>query len=251
VSLVVGGTAAASADSTDYGATLQAASAAVPAHSGDSATATSNQVKRRNGRAVAGSAVATSSSTCDGCSAAAITMQVIYARTARSVTVDNVAAAWSSCQSCTGMALSLQVVIAAHAGIVTANNRSLALNVACMQCATAAAAVQIVIVSPSSRQLSGATLQSIAALRDQLTAELAAQLNPARQAQEPPVVSSPSRPTRAYPMGMARIPDQNVPPVGRVAANPTVTATVAAMQDVLAQNLAAISASHEVDLRTG
>src|SRR5207245_8001905 len=155
---------------------IEAASAAIPAQAGDTSNDLSVHVDRPGRRTVRASAVATSSATCDGCSASAVTMQVIYARTLRTLRIDNVAAAWSSCTGCRSAALSLQVVITRRAGVITAGNRALAVNAGCLGCLTAAAAVQIVVESPSNRELTKADLNGLESLRMQLQAQLAAQL---------------------------------------------------------------------------
>jgi hypothetical protein len=237
VGLVAATSGAASADSGRYGGNLEAASAAIPAQAGDVATDSSNQVQRPWGGSIRGSAVATSSATCDGCQATAVTMQVIYTRHVHAMTVDNVAAAWSSCTACSGSALSLQVVIARKAGLVRANNRSLALNVACVQCSTAAAAVQIVVIAPSMRELSQQALNDIAALRDELAAELATQLAPVAQA---PAV-------QATPRGQALAKPSAVTPNAQQA----LTTATTELQSVITKDLGASSATHDLQLRTG
>jgi hypothetical protein len=233
VGLVAATTGAASADYGRYGGNLEAASAAIPAQAGDVATDSSNRVERTWGGSVRASAVATSSATCDGCTATAVTMQVIYTRQVRTMTVDNVAAAWSSCTSCSGSALSLQVVIARKAGLVRANNRSLALNVACVQCSTAAAALQVVVIAPSMRELSRRALSEIAALRDQLAAELAAQLAPAPAAQAP----------RAQTLA------KNTPVTPK--AQQALTGATSRLESVITKDLAATTATHDLQVRTG
>jgi hypothetical protein len=167
-----------SAGAADWGSAknIEAAAAAIPAQAGDTSNDLSVHVDRPGRRTVRASAVATSSATCDGCSASAVTMQVIYARTLATLRIDNVAAAWSSCTGCQSAALSLQVVIARRAGVVTAGNRALAVNAGCVGCRTAAAAVQIVVVSPTNRELTKADLNGLESLRKQLEAQLTAQL---------------------------------------------------------------------------
>lgn len=155
---------------------IEAASAAIPAQAGDTVGDVSQHVDRLGRRTIRASAVATSSAVCDGCTATAVTMQVIYARSIRSMRIDNVAAAWSACTGCRASALSLQVVITRKAGDITAGNRALAVNATCLDCRTASAAVQIVVVSPSNRELSQSDLSEIESLRGQLEAQLAAQL---------------------------------------------------------------------------
>jgi hypothetical protein len=234
VGLIAATTGAASADYGRYGGNLEAASAAIPAQAGDVANDSSNRVERPWGGSIRGSAVATSSATCDGCRATAVTMQVIYTRHVKAMTVDNVAAAWSSCASCSGSALSLQVVIARRAGLVRANNRSLALNVACVQCTTAAAAVQIVVIAPTMRELSRKALNEITALRDQLAAELAARL--------PAVSAAPARP-------QLQIQGRTAPvtPTAQL----SLTGATDELQSVIAADLGATSASHDLQVRTG
>lgn len=89
---------------------------------------------------------ATASSTCDSCTAHATTLHVLYLRMARHVAVDNVASAWSSCRGCQATALSVQVVLlGAHQVKLTAGNRAVALHRSCPGCHTASAAFQVVV----------------------------------------------------------------------------------------------------------
>jgi hypothetical protein len=175
---VLAGTTASSADTGASGGT-DAVAVAIPVQPGDARQATSDRVVDPWGRAIRATAVATTSVTCDGCTGMAVTTQVLYAGRVTSIRPDNVAAAWSQCTGCSGYALSLQVVIARSVRSVTAGNRSLAVNAACLRCHTAAAAVQIIVVTPLVRELSDSALQQIAALRDALVEQLQAQLNAA------------------------------------------------------------------------
>jgi hypothetical protein len=214
---------------SDNRGNFEAASAAIPAQPGDTSDDLSSHVVRMAGRSVRASAVATSSATCDGCTGNAVTVQVIYARKVSTLAIDNVAAAWASCSACQGSALSLQVVIARKVGIVRANNRSLAVNANCMGCRTAAAAVQIVAISPSNRELSQAALGQINALRDQLLAQLKAQVTPTGR--------------KAFMFGRAA-------PV-TPAAQTALTATTKRIQSIVTADLGATSASQDVKVQTG
>lgn len=237
--------------------TYQNAATAIPAATGASASDLSSKVYKVAAGAVRGSAVATASITCDGCSADAVTMQVLYARTVRTISVNNVAAAWAACTGCQGSALSLQIVLARSAGQVVANNRSLALNASCQGCHTAAAAVQIVLISPGQSRLSDAMIGSLIAFRQQLHDELVASL--AMTSAPAPV---PSRPVTAGPGTKARSttsPSAQSPisrsPVGQSrGAGPSASPldqTVLELQQLLAADVHASSARHSVQLHQG
>jgi hypothetical protein len=174
---------------------------------------------------------ATATSSCDGCTASTVTLQFIYARNSRTLTANNVAVAWSSCTNCSATALSVQVVIAHQAGKVTAGNRSLSLNVVCAGCTSNAAAIQIVIVTPSHREPSQAALARSEDLRAQLLAELhALPLSRARTA------------VPATPNGRAAPTTAPVPP--------SMVSTTEQIQSILARDLGATSARHDIQLRT-
>jgi hypothetical protein len=224
-SLAVGGSAGASGWARSN---LEAASAAIPAQAGDNINDLSVHVNRPGSRTIRASAVATGSAICDGCTANAVTMQVIYARSPRVLRIDNVAAAWSSCSGCRAAALSLQVVIARKAGAVTAGNRALAVNAACVDCHTAAMAVQIVIASPSNRELSKADLDGIEALRKQLELQVAAQLG--------------------APQAKARMLGQSAP---RVVPQPALTSAANQIQALVTNALGGTSARRDIQVQTG
>jgi hypothetical protein len=170
--------------------------------------------------------VATSSLTCDGCSAQSVTQQVIYSRGARSLTADNVATAWATtCTGCSGWALSLQVVVARTGDAVAANNRSFSANVTCVQCSTSSLAVQIVIVSPTARRLSRAAHAQLDQLRQQLISQLTT---------TPPPPAAASR---------AATPNAAPAPA---AGTGNLTATAVKIQSVLSTDLHATSARHDV-----
>lgn len=207
--------------------TYQNAATAIPASPGDVVSDVSSKVYRVSSGPVRGTAVATASTTCDSCSADAVTMQVLYARNVRTIKVNNVAAAWSACTGCRGSALSLQIVIARRAEQLVANNRSLAVNATCQGCLTAAAAVQIVLISPKENHLSQSAIRSLVALRDQLHQQLLAEVAP------PPTA-------RALPMSRAS-----------AASDSPVDQTVLEMQQLLATDVQASSASHDVQLHVG
>ncbi|MGX7677601.1 hypothetical protein ACSMXN_01745 [Jatrophihabitans sp. DSM 45814] len=231
---LVGVTVAGAADAQfgSYNRNLEAASAAIPAQAGDSLNDVSMHVEHPSGRTLRASAVATSSLTCDGCHANAVTLQVIYSRGVRALQADNVAAAWSSCTGCQGSALSLQVVIARRAGTVVAGNRSLAVNATCVNCLTAAAAVQIVVISNSQRELSKQALAQIVALRDQLNAQLQAQITPA-----PPAPAA-AQSARLLPLAAPMVKNSLAAGVGQI-------------QKVLLTDLHATLGSQDIQLRTG
>jgi len=236
--LLVGATLVAdgSAGAASWGGAkhIEAASAAIPAQAGDTSKDLSTHIDRPGRRTVRASAVATSSATCDGCSASAVTMQVIYARTLRTLRIDNVAAAWSSCTGCQSAALSLQVVIARKAGVITAGNRALAVNAGCVDCRTAAAAVQIVVVSPSNRELTEADLNGLESLRLQLEAQLAAQL---------------MRPAPARAKTFAKVAPQAAQQ--QAAQRQALTSATTRIQALVTNALGGTSAQHNVQVQTG
>jgi hypothetical protein len=210
---------------------VESASSAIPVAPGTTAQDESIRYRRVNARILRADSAATATSSCDGCTASTVTLQFIYARNSRTLTVNNVAVAWSSCTKCSATALSLQVVIAHQAGRVTAGNRSLSLNVVCAGCNSNAAAIQIVIVTPSHREPSQAALARSEDLRAQLLAELhALPLSRARTA----VPASPNG--RAAP---------TTPPVP-----PSMENTTEQIQSILARDLGATSARHDIQLRT-
>jgi hypothetical protein len=228
VLLAAGLVSAAGASAEWHSRAYQNVAIAIPATAGDTAGDLSSKVYRVSSGRVRGSAVATASVICDGCQADAVTMQVLSARAVRTIRVDNVAAAWSSCTGCRGVALSLQVVIARSANQVVANNRSLALNAGCTGCTTVSAAVQLVLISPDNGTLSRHAIDALIALRQQLHAQLLAEL-----------ATAPTAPGRALAQG--RAPGSPDP----------ITATVLAMQSVAAADVHALSGSHDLQLRRG
>ncbi len=209
---------------------VESASSAIPGAPGATAQDESIRYRRVNARTVRADSVATAMSSCDGCTASTVTLQFIYARNVRTLTANNVAVAWSSCTNCSATALSLQVVIAHHAGTVTAGNRSLSLNVVCAGCNSSAAAIQIVIVTPSHREPSQAALARSEDFRAELLAELhALPLSRARSA------------VPATPNGRAASTTAPVPP--------SMVNTTEQIQTILARDLGATSARHDIQLR--
>ncbi len=226
--VTVSGSSVAGADDGPSRSDVETASVAIPGTPGANAQDESTRYRRANSRAVRADSVATATSDCDGCSASAVTLQIVYAHNARTLTADNVATAWSTCTNCSATALSVQVVISRQAGTITAANRSLALNAVCVGCETTAAAIQIVIVSPHPREPSRSALARSEALRDQLQA----QLHPASRAH----LAQPTTPT-----GRAAPTTTPVPPA--------MTTTTEQIQSILAADLRATSARHDIQLR--
>jgi hypothetical protein len=212
---------------------IESASSAIPVAPGTTAQDESIRYRRVNAHTVRADSAATATSSCDGCTASTVTLQFIYARGSRTLTANNVAVAWSSCTNCSATALSVQVVIAHQAGKITAGNRSLSLNVACAGCNSNAAAIQIVIVTASHREPSQAALARSEDLRAQLLAELhALPLSHARTA------------VPATPNGRA------APTPAPVPAPPSMVNTTEQIQSILARDLGATSARHDIQLRT-
>ncbi|RYP84273.1 hypothetical protein EKO23_16605 [Nocardioides guangzhouensis] len=110
---------------------------------------------------------ALTSATCDGCTGASRTLQVVYAVRPRGVEVDNAAVAWSSCKDCGGTALSVQVVVVRGLHGITANNRALATNAGCTACSTAAKAYQLVVAAPDAGKLSRPAMAELRAWVDE------------------------------------------------------------------------------------
>jgi hypothetical protein len=210
---------------------VESASSAIPGAPGATAQDESIRYRQVNARTVRADSVATATSSCDGCTASTVTLQFLYARNARTLTANNVAVAWSSCTNCSATALSVQVVIAHRAGTITAGNRSLSLNVVCAGCNSSAAAIQIVIVTPSHRDPSQAALARSEDLRAQLLAELHA-LPQSRARSAVP----------ATPNGRAAPTTAPVPP--------SMVTTTEQIQTILALDLGATSARHDIQLRT-
>lgn len=117
---------------------------------------------------VRASARAVARSGCDGCTAEAVTLQVLYASGARQVVANNVARASSSCTGCRSAALSVQIVVALRPEQVRAVNASEAVNVSCASCTTTAAAYQFVVAADSRRELSAMTRDVIEQIRTQM-----------------------------------------------------------------------------------
>lgn len=230
--VTISSSAAAEADGPAR-ADIESASTAIPATPGATAQDESIRYRRVYARTVRADSAATATSNCDGCTASTVTLQIVYVRSARTLTANNVATAWATCTNCTTAALSVQIVIAHHAGTVTAGNRSLALNAVCVGCTTKAAAIQIVIVSPSYREPSPAALARSEALRGALLAALRAQpLSRSRVA----VPASPSG--RAAP-----------PTPSTAAVPPALVSTTEQLQSILAKDLGATSARHDIQVR--
>ena len=210
---------------------VESASSAIPGAPGATARDESIRYRQVNARTVRADSVATATSSCDGCTASTVTLQFLYARNARTLTANNVAVAWSSCTNCSATALSVQVVIAHRAGTITAGNRSLSLNVVCAGCNSSAAAIQIIIVTPSHRDPSQAALARSEDLRAQLLAELHALPQSRARSAVPATPNGRTAPTTAP-----------VPP--------SMVNTTQQIQTILARDLGATSARHDIQLRT-
>ena len=206
---------------------LQATSVAIPSTTNRDVSDTSHHVTRSSAHAIHAAGSATASSTCDGCTGTAVTMQVVYARRGAAVVAQNAATAWAGgCTSCKAWALSLQVVIAWSASSVTADNRALAVNASCARCTTAAAAVQLVVVIPSGQQVTWAALKLLDTLRDQLVAAL----------QAAPTTPVPAAGIRSHAASTRAAPSSHA----------TITATTQRFQHALSADLHATSATHDI-----
>ena len=183
-------------------------------------------------------AAATASSTCDGCSGDAVTLQIVYLRHARDMTVENLASATSSCVGCASSALSVQVVIGRTPQVLTANNRSMAVNTFCTGCTTTAAAYQFVLVSNSQRDLSRNGRVLVAQVRDEM-----AQLLVMRRSV-----------TAAAPLTTQAVPDASAPeapPNDEQDLRAALEVSGDRLQSVLASDLGATLAKRQLDVQTG
>ncbi|HEY3088616.1 MAG TPA: hypothetical protein VGJ59_11195 [Jatrophihabitantaceae bacterium] len=202
-----------------------AAAVAIPVAPGTNADDDAIRFATAHGRSAKIDGVATSSLSCDGCSAHAFTVQIVYAPRTRVVIADNVATAWASqCAGCSGWAVSLQIVVARSAGAVTAANRALSFTTVCDNCSVRAAAVQIVVIAPSDRQLTPRQLDSLEALYERFAGALTPAASPS---------TTGARAAQATPNRTAT----------------TITATTEQIQAVVADSLGAISATHSVAVR--
>ena len=124
-----------------------------------------------NRRLVKADTSATTSTGCTGCAADAVTLHVLYLSRSHAAHLENAAVTWvQQCGQCRSTALSVQVVVVGR-GEVTANNRALAVNATCSDCATSAAAYQLVVMEPREERLSHSGLGE---LRDWVDAQAAA-----------------------------------------------------------------------------
>lgn len=107
-------------------------------------------------------ATATASATCQGCSGAAISVQVLYLDRPPVAKLDNAAIAWTqACEACRAFAVSVQVVRVRHAAYLEPANRALAVTAACTRCRVTAAAYQLVVAGSGDSRLSGSTLRAL------------------------------------------------------------------------------------------
>jgi hypothetical protein len=201
-----------------------AAAVAIPVAPGTNADDNAIRFETAHGRSAKIDSVATSSLSCNGCSAHAFTVDVVYARQPHTVVADNVATAWASqCAGCSGWAVALQVVVARSANSVTAANRALAFTTVCDQCNVRAAAVQIVVIAASDRELTPGQMDSIQGLYNRLAGTLTPAASPGLN--------------RAYAA-------QATP-----STTATITATANQIQATVAASLHATSATHSVVVR--
>jgi hypothetical protein len=143
-----------------------------------------DQVITLLGMSARADAVATASTTCQGCRSRAVAVQVVKARWAWRVRADNVATSWASCRECTSEVVSVQLVLTPRRAAVSANNRAFAATAGCDGCTTRAVAYQLVVqAAPADDELPG--------LRDALAAW--ARRQPAPGAPELPVGSPSAR----------------------------------------------------------
>lgn len=173
--VVAGSTAADPPQRRDF----TAAAVAIPVQPGTNANDSTIRFQTAHGWTAKIDSVATSSLSCDGCSAQASTVHVVYAPRTSALVADNVATAWASeCAGCSGWALSLQIVVARSASEVTAANRALSFTTLCDHCSVRAAAVQIVVIATSGRQLTPGQMDSVQALYNQIAATLTPTASP-------------------------------------------------------------------------
>lgn len=110
-------------------------------------------------------AVSTASSTCDGCHARAVTVQVVLADRDwwPSADADNVATAWATCRDCTAQAVAVQLVLVRRSALLEVNNRALAVTAGCTRCTVDAVAYQLVVQAGAGQVDSGALEQRLLA----------------------------------------------------------------------------------------
>lgn len=118
---------------------------------------------------------ATSSATCDGCTADSASLQILYVARAGQAQLDNSATAWNqACVGCATTALSVQVVVLRGVPTITPNNRAFAVNAACDTCRSTSAAYQLVVVADRARRLSDASVAELRSWFDEQAALLRA-----------------------------------------------------------------------------
>ena len=205
---------------------LETASVAIPLAPGSSAVDEAIRARHAVHWSVRANGVATATSNCDGCSASALTMQVVYARYAGKVTANNVATAWSACSGCRSIALSFQLIVSRKGTSLTVANRALALNAACVSCHTTSAAIQVVTVSPRVRELSA---RALARIQSTLESQLASG-------------SAPQASTFAAPAAGPNAVPETLPS--------ELTAKTNQIQSIVASDLGSTSTTHNIQVRT-
>lgn len=120
------------------------------------------------------SAVARAVTTGDDSTTEATTLQVLTAGSVGVVRADNTASATVTGDRTAASAVSIQLVAASRADGVTAANSAAAITVGCQECASHAVALQFIVVGGTEQQVSEATKQYLAQLRDELAGRLEA-----------------------------------------------------------------------------
>ena len=100
-------------------------------------------------------------------------MQVVHFDRRRGrAAADNVVSAWATCSGCSASAVSVQVVVTSSRHPVKVNNRAIAVNSSCSSCSTSATALQFVVSGGSGRQLSSTAWELVAQVEEELADRL-------------------------------------------------------------------------------
>ncbi|HEY2878492.1 hypothetical protein [Nocardioides sp.] len=133
-----------------------------PIGAGNRYADTAHRVNTVRGVTTHAATTATASAICRGCSAEAISVQVLYLDRSPTMRLDNVAIAWTQgCASCNATAVSLQVVVVSRPGSLITANRAAALNAACNACHATSGAFQLVVSGKAQSRFSATTLRSL------------------------------------------------------------------------------------------
>ena len=234
---LAGSTGQAEASGTGSGPKVTAVALANPGPGNTKVDKQDVQLDRTWSRSVDVDTVAQASATCDGCSALAATGHVIVAKTSARIQTDNVATAWNQCTGCTSTALSIQVVVGRAPRSLVAANRALAVNAACEDCESRAAAYQFVLLGAARDELTPRARDLIDQVRQLMAAAL--------QAPEPAAAAAPA------PQARSLASPQSAPSASAKAAPaPGFKAQLDALADSLSKQLAAEQGAPSVQVNS-